>query len=189
MCCFAQALAELRLRRVVVQVVVGVVVDQVADDEAGEDRVGGGSPEDQREDGRRTAPRAGCWPPGGITSRSRSFGWSWWTPWMMKWRRLPERVVGLPVEDLPVQPVLGQRPDQEAGGDQQHDLAAPVAAVGAAATSRRRSPGTKISAGHGGVDPREEVEEAALEQRRRGAEAGGALVCHGADSSASLDPD
>ncbi len=21
---------------------------------------------------------------GGITSRRRSFGWSWWTPWMMK---------------------------------------------------------------------------------------------------------
>ena len=26
---------------------------------------------------------------GGMTSRIASFGWSWWTPWMMKWRRSP----------------------------------------------------------------------------------------------------
>ena len=26
---------------------------------------------------------------GGITSRSGSFGWSWWTPWMIQWKRAP----------------------------------------------------------------------------------------------------
>src|SRR4051812_24733633 len=26
---------------------------------------------------------------GGMTSRIGSFGWSWWTPWMIQWRRAP----------------------------------------------------------------------------------------------------
>ena len=26
---------------------------------------------------------------GGMTSRMASLGWSWWTPWMMKWTRSP----------------------------------------------------------------------------------------------------
>jgi hypothetical protein len=26
---------------------------------------------------------------GGITSRSGSFGWSWWTPWMIQCSRAP----------------------------------------------------------------------------------------------------
>ena len=26
---------------------------------------------------------------GGMTSRSGSFGWSWWTPWMIQWKRAP----------------------------------------------------------------------------------------------------
>ena len=32
-----------------------------------------------------------------------------------------ERMIGLPVEDEPVQPVLGQRPDQQAERDQPDD--------------------------------------------------------------------
>ena len=31
---------------------------------------------------------------GGMTSRIASLGWSWWTPWMMKWRRSPPRNFG-----------------------------------------------------------------------------------------------
>ncbi len=31
---------------------------------------------------------------GGITSRIGSFGWSWWTPWMMKCSRAPSGWVG-----------------------------------------------------------------------------------------------
>ena len=31
---------------------------------------------------------------GGMTSRMASLGWSWWTPWMMKWRRSPPRNFG-----------------------------------------------------------------------------------------------
>ena len=32
--------------------------------------------------------------PGGMTSRSLSFGWSWWTPWMMKCIRRPKALSG-----------------------------------------------------------------------------------------------
>ena len=31
---------------------------------------------------------------GGITRRIASLGWSWWTPWIMKWRRSPPRNFG-----------------------------------------------------------------------------------------------
>ena len=51
---------------------------------------------------------------GGITSRSGSFGWSWWTPWMIQWRRAPEALLRLEVEDQPVHPVLGERPEDVA---------------------------------------------------------------------------
>jgi hypothetical protein len=31
---------------------------------------------------------------GGMTSRIGSLGWSWWTPWMIQWRRAPNPFSG-----------------------------------------------------------------------------------------------
>ena len=57
-----------------------------------------------------------------------------------------ERVVGLPVEDEPVQPVLAQRPDEEAGEEQADDREDVVAAVEAGPQAMSTT-GTKMIAG------------------------------------------
>ena len=88
-----------------------------------------------------------------------------------------EGVVGLPVEDEPVQPVLGQGPDRDPG------LAS--AAPGSQGLRGRDRPpatpwttttGMKIHRGDGGVDAGEEVEEFALEERGGCRELLGAVV-------------
>ena len=74
-----------------------------------------------------------------------------------------DRVVGLPVEEHAVQPVLGQRPDHEAGDDQQRRSERALAVVGAEPDARDDH-GHEDDRGHRGVDPREEVEEPVLEE-------------------------
>ena len=63
---------------------------------------------------------------GGSTKRIGSLGWSWWTPWIIQWRRAPSPLLGLEVEDGAMRPVLAQRPEHPAGrkrdqrGDERH---------------------------------------------------------------------
>ena len=54
-----------------------------------------------------------------------------------------DRVVGLPVEDQPVEPVLGERPDEDAERDEQGELARRIALVGAEPRRPRRRPGRR----------------------------------------------
>ena len=170
------AASRVGLRHVVVQVVVRVVVGQVADDEAGEEREGVGRAEDQHvepEEERRERD----------ADRGR--------------HDQPHRVVGvvvvdavddeveavaaaelrLPVEDEPVQPVLGQRPDPEAGEEEQDggpDREAAVDPEPDAADHDRHEDDRRDRR----MDAGEEVEEAALEHRRGGRELRCPLVCH-----------
>ena len=85
----AHELAEPRARTVVMHVVVRHVVHQVARRGTRPRRR---SPRACRARA-RTAPQkpsaSGMLTDGGITSRSGSFGWSWWTPWMIQWSRAP----------------------------------------------------------------------------------------------------
>jgi hypothetical protein len=164
----ADPLAQLRLRRVVVDVVVGVVVAQVPEDESGEGRERVRSAEDQHvepeeERGERDAD-------GGRHHQ-------------------PHRVVGvvvmdavddevepvaapelrLPVEQQPVQPVLGQGPDRDPREEEQRgcpDRQAPVDPEPDPPDHHRH----EDDRWDRGVDAGEEVEEAALEHRRRGRE-------------------
>jgi len=87
------------------------------------------------------------------------------------------RMVGLPVEDEAVQPVLEQGPDAEAAGDQERQLPRHVAAGGAEPHSGDDDRDEDERRDRG-VDAAEEVEEATLEQAWRGLEPLGALRCH-----------
>ena len=145
----AQLLAGRRLRDVMVKVVVGVVVGQVAGDEAREEGIGRGGPEDQgeqpEEQGReRDADRRRHDQPERIVRVVVVDAVD------DEVEPAAERVVGLPVEDEPVQPVLGERPDQQAGEEQAGDLEDAVAAVEARATAPTTTTGTKMIAGTDG---------------------------------------
>ena len=75
-------------RPVVVHVVVDHVVGEVAGQEAGAER----QSRVRRPARARAAPgraRERDEADGGMTSRSGSFGWSWWTPWIIQWIRAP----------------------------------------------------------------------------------------------------
>ena len=85
--------AELGPGSEVVHVVVRVVVEQVAADESSEEGVGLRGAEDKRE-GEEEEDCEGIDTAGGMTSRSLSFGWSWWMPWMMKCIRRPKVLSG-----------------------------------------------------------------------------------------------
>jgi hypothetical protein len=160
-----------------VEVVVRVVVDQVAGDEAGEEREGGGRPEDQdvgpEEEGRQRDAHG-------------------------RRHHEPHRVVGmvvmdavddavepvaaaelrLPVEDEPMQPVLGHGPDPEAREDQQGGLEPAEAAIDPDPDSADHD-GNEDDRRNRGMDAGEEVEEPALEHRRRGRELRCPLLRHG----------
>ena len=86
-------------------------------------------------------------------------------------------VVGLPVEDQPVEPVLGEGPSEKAPGEEEHERAGAVAAVRTEPHARDHDRDVE-DRGHDRMDPREEVEEPALEERRGGAEALCAFLGH-----------
>ena len=115
---------------------------------------------------------------GGITSRSGSLGWSWWTPWIIQCSRAPSPSLGLEVEDDAVQPVLRERPDGVAAEREPDGASARPAARRPRATQRRRSTGTKMSDRDDGMHAREAVQQRRLEHRRRGLEVLG--PAHGA---------
>ena len=136
-----------------------------------------GVAEDQPEGERRRAPPSGIETDGGITSRSLSLGWSWWMPWMMKCIRRPKALSGSQWKTsrcsqysvsvqipTPAEGEQGQLPGARSRGRPR-------------ATPSRRSPGRRSIAGIAGVDAGEEVEELALEERRRGGQLVGAVVC------------
>src|SRR5665811_805629 len=124
----ALALATVRLGHEVVHVVVRVVVEEVAGDEAAEERVRGGRAEDQgegEEEERRQRDRDG--------RRHHQ-------PQLVvgvvvvdavddEVHAPPEGVVGLPVEDQPVQPVLRQCPDPDPAEAEQEQLPGGLALV------------------------------------------------------------
>ena len=112
--------------------------------------------------------------PGGITRRIRSFGWSWWTPWMMKCIRRPIGWSGSQWKTLRWSQYSDSVQMKRPREDEQHGLAGTGAAVDAEhdeADDHRDEDDRR----HGRVDPREEVEEPRLEERRRGAQAGCSL--------------
>ena len=86
-----------------------------------------------------------------------------------------EGVVGLPVEDQPVQPVLGQRPEGEAARRDQDHLPG-VPALRRADDLHRDDHRDEDDRRDRRVDPREVVEEFALEERRRCRQLIGAFV-------------
>jgi hypothetical protein len=88
-----------------------------------------------------------------------------------------DRVVGIPVEDLAVQPVLRQRPEPKPRDREGDQLERPLA-VARAEHDQGDDHRDVDQRRHHRMDPREEVEEAALEQRRRGAQPGGAFTGH-----------
>jgi len=147
-----------------VHVVVRVVVDQVAEDEAGEERVGGGRAEDQREaeeEERRERDRDGRW----HHQPQLVVGMVVVDAVDDEVHLTPEGVVWLPMEDEPVQPVLGQGPDRDAGQAEPDQLQRAVAA-------RRAEPLHSHHHRHEDdrrdrrMHPGEEVEEVAVEQLR-----------------------
>ena len=151
----AQLLPELGLRHEVVDVVVGVVVDQVAEDEAGEEGEAGVA-EDQPE-GEQEEPR----------QRDRDRGRHHQAHAVVRVvvvdavddevHTATDRVVGLPVEDEAVQPVLGQGPDRCSGQGQQDQLPDRVAAVDPQPLHRDDHRDEDDSRDRG-VDPGEEIE-------------------------------
>ena len=115
---------------------------------------------------------------GGITRRSRSLGWSWWTPWMMKWRRSPPLNFGCQWKTsrcsqysvrVQIRTPAANRPITDADA---------VAAV-EAGPEPDRDDRHEQDRRDAGVHAREEVEEAVLEQRRRRRQLGCALGGHG----------
>ena len=110
----AQPLAEVGLRHEVVHVVVRVVVDEVAGDEAAEEREGGRGAEDQRE-GEEEEGRQRDRHRGGHHQPQLVVGVVVVDAVDDEVHAAAEGVVGLPVEDEPVQPVLGQGPDADPG--------------------------------------------------------------------------
>ena len=86
-----------------------------------------------------------------------------------------ERVVGLPVEDGAMQPVLAERPDQEAGEEEPGDLEDVIAAVEPRPQTDDHDRDEDDRRDRW-VNSREEVEEAALEEWRRRAQAIGSLL-------------
>ena len=121
-------------------------------------------PEQRVEDQRRAARDAA----GGMTSRSGSFGWSWWTPWTIQCSRAPMPVLGLEVEDHAVHPVLGERPERVAADGVGRARASSADAVRRRSRSRSAIAGRKIRTGTTVVDAREAVEQPRLEHRRGG---------------------
>ena len=86
-----------------------------------------------------------------------------------------EFVVGLPVEDQPVQPVLGQGPDRDAAQGEQEKRPEAEAAVGSEPLHRhhdRHEDDRRDSR----VDPREVVEKGAVEHLRGGRQALASLM-------------
>ena len=173
----AQPLSQLGPRGVMVHVVVRVVVEQVSEDESSEDRVGAGRAEDQRVDpeeegGERHADRRRHHEPQAVV------GMVVVNSVDDEVQTAPDRVVGLPVEDEPVEPVLGQGPDHEPERDQQAEADRAVTAVGGQPDGRyddRHEDDRRDRR----VNPREEVEEAVLKQGRRRAQSGcPPLGCH-----------
>jgi hypothetical protein len=172
----AQALPELRLRHVVMQVVVHVVVGQVARDEPGEDREGLGRPEDEdiepeEESGERDADGRRH------HQAHRVVGVVVVDAVDDEVEAVTAAELGLPVEEQAVEPVLGQRPDREPRQEEQRDAGgrqAPIDPEADAGDHDRHEDDRRDSR----VDPGEEVEEAALEHRRRGREPRCPLVRH-----------
>ena len=62
-----------------------------------------------------------------------------------------QRVIRLPVEDEPVQPVLGQGPDQEAEGDQEHDVSGAITSPVGPQPHARDDHGQEDDRRHGGM--------------------------------------
>jgi hypothetical protein len=162
----------------VVHVVVRVVVDEVPGDEPREDRIGGRGSEDQRE-----APEEER------RQRNADRGWHHEPQLVVRVvvvdavddevHAAPEVVVRLPVEDQPVQPVFGQRPDPEARNGEKEELPAHEAAVGSQPLHHREHR-EEDDRRDRRMDPGEEVEEAAIEQLRRCGQAlCSRLVIHG----------
>ena len=162
-----QPAPDARARRVVVHVVVDHVVGQVAGQEAGAERGRVRRRRARARRARRTTSASGTLAAGGMTSRSGSFGWSWWTPWIIQCSRAPMPVLGLEVEDDAVQPVLGERPDGVAAEHERR---------GSRRRRRARSPvseqdgddGREDQDRYGGVHAREAVQQRGLEHGRRG---------------------
>ena len=148
-----------------VHVVVQHVVDEVAGEEAGRERGTPAAAEHQRRRAGQNSAASGIDTDGGITSRIGSFGWSWWTPWMIQCSRAPMPVLGLEVEDDAVQPVLGQRPEQVAADRPEDPAVRPEIAV-----VHREEPEDQRAEeqhGHARVHPGQLVERRRLEDPRR----------------------
>jgi hypothetical protein len=162
----AQALAELGLRRVVVHVVVRVVVGQVADDEPGEERESVGHPEDQGEEAEEDRGEGDA-RGGRHHEPHRVVRVVVMDAVDHEVEAVAARELRLPVEHEAVEPVLGRGPDHDAGGDQQRRRQTREPAVDSDPRARddHRDEDDRRE---GGVNSGEEVEEAALEHRRRG---------------------
>ena len=158
------------------EVVVGVVVGQVPGDEPREGRQGVGRPEEQdvepeEEGGERNADRRGHDQPHRVVR-------------VVVVDAVDDEVeavaageLRLPVEDEPVEPVLGQGPDRNTDAEEQDG-----GADGEPAVDPEPDPGDhngdEDDRRYGGVDAREEVQEPALEHRRRGRQLGCPLGSH-----------
>src|SRR4051794_29271120 len=172
----AQRLPELGPRHVMVQVVVHVVIGEVAEDESREDREGMRRAEDQHvetEEQRRQGDADG----GGHDEPHRVVRMVVMDAVDDEVETVAPAELRLPVEEQAVEPVLGQRPDPEAGGEHQGGGAGCEASVDPepdAADDDRDEDDRRDRR----MDAGEEIEKAALEHRRRGREAGCALVRH-----------
>src|ERR1044072_9089932 len=87
-----------------------------------------------------------------------------------------EGVVWLPVEDQPVQPVLGQGPEADAAEAEQHQLPGGEALVGAQ-PPHRDDDRTEDQGRGRWMHPGEEVEEFALEKLRGSCQPVGSIAC------------
>ena len=112
---------------------------------------------------------------GGMTSRSLSLGWSWWTPWMMKCMRWPNSLSGSQWKtrrcsqysvrvQIPIPPRVSRS-----------SLPAP-SPRSAAEPLHRDHDRHEDERGDGRVNPREEVEKSAVEHLRGGRQALASLM-------------
>ena len=111
----------------------------------------------------RNSAASGTLTAGGITRRRRSFGWSWWTPWMMKWSRLPRGWSGSQWKTSRCSQYSVKVQISSPSATSSTISRTAVATVGAQPYPGDDH-GHEEDRRHGGVDPREEVEEAVLEQ-------------------------
>ena len=116
--------------------------------------------------------------PGGITSRILSFGMVVVDAVDDEVHARADRMVGLPVEHLAVEPVLGKGPEHAGRRGPGATLSSAARAAVDAEPDEADDHGHEDQRGDGRVDPREEVEEPGLEERRGRAEAGCSLLRH-----------